>query len=134
MTGERSLQIEDLSVTLPNEHLWGAFRVKETEGTRLVLVGWTLGMDQEVKAVELLAGGNVVASTAPSLPRPDIVEHFPDRAAAADCGFELTVEAKGRGESVLDVRVVMEDGSQVGIGEIRAVAPARRWSDILRRH
>jgi hypothetical protein len=131
---ERSLQIEELNSALPNDLLWGAFRVRETQGSRLVLVGWVLGIDQEVESVQLLARGTVVASTSPRLSRSDITEQFPDRRAAATCGFELALEAKGKGQSILAVEAVMEDGTAAPMGEIRALAPPRRWADVLRRN
>ena len=130
----RSLQIEELSSALPNEHLWGAFRVRETRGSRLVLVGWVLGIEQEVDSVQLLAGGTVVASTTPQMPRSDMSEKFPDRPAAATCGFELALEAKGKGVSVLAVEAVLEDGTAAPMGEVRALAPSRSWTGVLRRH
>jgi hypothetical protein len=119
---------------LPNDRLWGAFRVLKTEGSRLVLVGWALGISEEVESVQVLAEGAVVGSTTLGLPRLDVAEQFPDRPTAASCGFELALEAKGKGKSVLYVRAVLEDGTEKSMGEIRAVAPARRWSDVLRRH
>jgi hypothetical protein len=131
---ERSLQIEELRSSLPSDQLWGAFRVLKTEGSRLVLVGWALGIKQEVRSVQILALREVVASTSPSLPRPDVAEQFSDRPEAATCGFELELEARGKGESVLSVRALLEDGTEAPMGEVRAVAPARRWSDVLRRH
>jgi hypothetical protein len=130
---DRSLQIEDLKSSLPTDQLWGAFRVQEAEGSRIVVVGWVLGIGQEVKAVQILAKGAVVASAAPTLPRPEVAEQFPDRDTAATCGFALTLEAKGKGTSILAVEAVLEDGTVSPMGEIRAVAPVKRWTDVLRR-
>jgi hypothetical protein len=130
---DRSLQIEDQRSNLPSDQLWGAFRVQEAEGSRIVVVGWVLGINQEVKAVQILAKGSAVASGAPTLPRPEVAEQFPDRDTAATSGFALTLEAKGKGTSVLVVEAVLEDDTTAPMGEIRAVAPVRRWTDVLRR-
>jgi hypothetical protein len=130
---DRSLQIEELKSTLPTDQLWGAFRVQEADGSRLVVVGWVLGTSQDVESVEILAQGSAVASAAPTLSRPEVAEQFPDRETAANCGFGLTLEAKGRGKSVLAVQAVLEDGTIAPMGEIRTVAPVRRWTDVLRR-
>jgi hypothetical protein len=92
---DRSLQIEELKSTLPTDQLWGAFRVQEAEGSRLVVVGWVLGTSQDVESVEILAQGSAVASATPTLPRLEVAEQFPDRETAANCGFGLTLEAMG---------------------------------------
>jgi hypothetical protein len=130
---DRSLQIEEQKSNLPTDQLWGAFRVQEADGSRIVVVGWVLGINQEVKAVQILAKGAAVASGAPTLPRPEVAEQFPDRDTAATSGFALTLEAKGKGTSVLAVEAVLEDDTTSPMGEIRAVAPVRRWTDVLRR-
>jgi len=130
---DRSLQIEELNSSLPTDQLWGAFRVQEAEGSRLVVVGWVLGISQEVKSVQILAKGEVVASAAPSLPRPEVAQQFSDRESAGTSGFALTLEAKGKGTSVLAVEAILEDDSVAPMGEIRAVAPVRRWAEVLRR-
>jgi hypothetical protein len=43
------------------------------------------------------------------------------------------MEARGKGRSTLGLRAVLEDGSEVPIGELRVVAPGRAWSGVLRR-
>lgn len=129
-----SVEVQELSSSLPTDQLWGAFRVKTTEGSRLKLVGWALGISAEVEAIQIVAQGAVVASTTARLPREDMAKRFPDRKAAADCGFELIIEARGKGESLLGLRAVLEGGTEVQMGEIRVLAPTRRWGSILRRH
>jgi len=130
---DRTLQIEELTSSLPSDQLWGAFRVQESEGSRIVVVGWVLGINQEVKSVQILAKGSVVASAAPTLPRPEVAEQHSDRETAGTSGFALTLEAKGKGTSVLAVEAVLEDDTTSPMGEIKTVAPVRRWTDVLRR-
>jgi hypothetical protein len=131
---DRSLKIEELKSFLPTDQLWGACRVQEAEGSRLIVVGWALGVQQDVESVQVVAGGKVVASASPTLPRPEVGEEFPDRKEAATSGFALTLEAKGKGSSVLTVQAALEDGTISPMGEIRTVAPVRRWADVLRRN
>lgn len=109
---------------MPTPNLWGAFRVKSSEGNRLELVGWALGAASEVKEIEVLAGGSVVGSAAPNIARADLAEEFPDRRSASTCGFEVALEALGNGESSLELRAILEDGTEVAMGEIRVLAPA----------
>lgn len=127
-----SVQIEEVVNVLPSADLWGNFKVSGVDGNRLEILGWTLGAITEVARVEVLAGRSVVASTAPSLVRGDIAEKIPDRSSAATCGFKVTIEAAGKGRSVLDLRAVLEDETTVPMGKIQVFAPARRW-DVFRR-
>jgi hypothetical protein len=133
MSGDASFQVEELSTSLPNDDVWGSFRVKGTEGGRLELIGWVLGLRGEVDRVEVVAGGKVVAQAKPSLPRQELAEEFPDRESAATCGFAVTIEARGNGKSTLELRAVFVDGSEAGMGRIQVSAPGRRWAELFRR-
>jgi hypothetical protein len=133
MSADASLQVEELSNALPNADLWGFFRVKATEGSRLELMGWVLGTSAEVKKIEVLAGEKVIAVTEPNLARPEVAEEFPDRDAAAECGFELTIEARGKGQSALELRATLEDGTEAPMGWLQVSAPGRRWAGVFRR-
>jgi len=133
MSKESAVQVQESKSLLPNESLWGSFKVKGAAGNRLELIGWALGKTAGVERVELVAAGAVVASTAPRLPRPEIASEFPDRAAAANSGFEVVVEARGKGPSVLELRAILDDGAQAPMGQLRVLAPARRWPGVFRR-
>lgn len=126
------LQIEDVSCTLPASEAWGAFKVLGVEKSRLELFGWVLGKTAEVDRVEILAGDQVIATTAPNVPREDIARLHPGRESAASCGFRVVIEAKGKGRSELRLRAVLEDETPVAMGVVRVLAPARRW-DVFRR-
>jgi hypothetical protein len=126
------VQVEAVESHLPSADLWGAFKCLAVEGSRLELAGWALGTASDVERIEVLTEGSVVASTVPSLPRQELAEQIPDRPSAARCGFKLVIEAKGKGNSVLELRAVLEDGTAIGMGTINAVAPVRRW-DVFRR-
>lgn len=127
------LKVEDLSSALPTPELWGSFKVKGVEGSRLELIGWVLGRQSEVTRVEITARGRVVATARPEKPRPEVAEQMPERPTAATCGFEIMMEGSGKGESVLDLRAVLEDGSVAQMGQIRAVVPPQRWAGLFRR-
>lgn len=133
MTQEPSVQIEEIVSALPNGQLWGSFRVKSAEGSRLELIGWALAKSAEVEAVEIVAAGTVVAATKPSLVREELAKEFPDRESAGTAGFEVAIEAHGKGPSKLQLRAVLDDGTEAPMGEVRVLAPARRWSNIFRR-
>ena len=127
-----SVQVEEVVSALPDASLWGDFRVSSVEGSRLDILGWALGATTEVARVEVLAGGSVIASTTPSLARVDLAEKMPDRSSAATCGFQVMIEAEGKGRSTLELRAVLDDETAVSMGKILVYAPARRW-DVFRR-
>jgi hypothetical protein len=128
------LKVEDLAGAMPTPELWGSFKVKGIEGNRLELIGWVIGRQSEVERVEIVAGGGVVATSRPEIPRPEVAEQMPERPTAATCGFEITMEASGKGESVLELRAVLEDGTAAQMGQMRTVVPPQRWSGLFRRH
>jgi len=133
MRSDTLVQVEEFTSALPNDDLWGSFKVKNVDGSRLELIGWALGTSSEVARIEIVAGDTVVASIAPSLPRAEVAQEFPDRESAASCGFEVAMEANGKGQSTLVVRAVLDDGSEAPLGEVRVVAPGRRWGGVFRR-
>jgi hypothetical protein len=126
------LKVEDLQSALPSSELWGSFKVKGVEGNRLELIGWVLGRHSEVTRVEIVARGRVVATARPEKPRPEVAEQMSERPTAATCGFEIMMEGSGKGESVLELRAVLEDGAEAQMGQMRAVVP-QRWASLLRR-
>jgi hypothetical protein len=127
------LEVEDLHSVLPAPELWGSFKVKGVEGNRLELIGWVVGRQSEVTRVEIVAGGRVVAAARPEKPRPEVAEQMPERPSAATCGFEIMMEGSGKGESLLELRAVLEDGTAAQMGQMRAVVPPQRWMSLLRR-
>lgn len=133
MTAPAPVQVEELKNELPSSELWGSFKIKESEGSRLELIGWVLGTRNEVTRIEIVADGRVVASTNPQLPRAEVGREFPDRPTAAESGFEVTIEGKGKGTSRLELRAVLDDGTEAAMGELRVTAPSRRWSNVFRR-
>jgi hypothetical protein len=132
MTSNGSVRVQDLRLATPNDQVFGHFRVKGTQGSRLELLGWAIGRAAGVVRIEVLAAGSQVASVAPDRPRPDLREGFPDRDLER-CGFEIAIEARGKGVSRLEVQAVLEDGARAPLGELQAVAPPRGLAGLLRR-
>jgi hypothetical protein len=127
------VKVEELNCTLPNPELWGSFKVKSAEGSRLELIGWALGKGADVEQIQVVAGEKVVAATKPERPRPEIAQTMPDRPMAATCGFEVAMEAAGKGTSELRLRAILANGGESTIGTLRVVAPARRWPSFFSR-
>ena len=130
MTSDTSITVEDLKVAMPNDDLWGSFRVKSIEGDRLELIGWTIGIHHEVRQIELISDGAVVASVVPALERPDLVEAFADRDVST-AGFEIAIAATGRGKSRLTLQALLADGSRGALGTV-TVTKRRGWSGLFR--
>jgi hypothetical protein len=85
----------------------------------LTITGWVIGRGSRATAVELVDGDEVVGHAAVGLKRPDIAEVFPNVAEAGTCGFRVTMQAEGQGESELLARAILDDGTQVPIRSVR---------------
>lgn len=101
--------------------LQGYFKVKETVGNQLCIVGWAFAEGAEVSSIEVKAKDEVVAFATPCDPRPDVAELFPAVEAAGQSGFELTLEAHGSGRSELEVEAVLSEGARQTLGQIAVV-------------
>jgi hypothetical protein len=113
-----AVRVLDVTRTSPSERLRGSFRVEPAAST-LVLVGWALGLDSPVARVEVVSNGQMVGRATPAEERPDIAEAFPDAAGACDTGFHIALEPSGSGKSHLGARVVLEDGEEIPLGDLR---------------
>lgn len=129
---EADVKVLDIVHATPNEDVRGHFRVEQGDEA-LEVVGWVLGQERPVTAVEIVAGGEVVASTSPVLERPDIAVAFPDAKGADTCGFQLAIEPSGRGQSHLALRVTLDDGRQALLGELEVASARGRRKGFLRR-
>jgi len=123
------IRIEDV-VHVEPAGMTGYFKVKDTLGDRLRIVGWAFGEEAAVTAVELVSTGRTVATVAPDTPRPDVAETFPESPASLVSGFELEIEAQGSGRSELQVEAVTADGTRHDLGSLLVtVLPAGDQSD-----
>jgi hypothetical protein len=121
------MNVIDLDHHTPSDQLWGHFRVQEIDSPQIKLIGWALGRTAQVKQIEIISHGDVIARTALDRPRPDIAEEFPTTPAAATCGFEITIEALGDGENRLQIQALLDDRSEAQLGMVRVASPRRRW-------
>jgi hypothetical protein len=126
------LEIVDV-VPEPGDGIKAHFRVLRGDGRKVQIVGWVLGEAEPATEVEVVADGTVAGRTPVAVERPDVVEHYPDIAEAATCGFELELVAGGRGESQLEVFAVLKDDSREPLGRILVKAERRRLLGALRR-
>jgi hypothetical protein len=120
----RSVSVEVLDVS-PVESdredlIRGSIRpLPDQDDGSLTITGWVIGRGSRATAVELVDGDEVVGHAAVGLKRPDIAEAFPNVAEAGTCGFRVTMQAEGRGESELLARAILDDGTQVPIRSVR---------------
>jgi len=99
----------------------GYFKVKETAGNLLRIVGWAFSEGAEAPSIEVMAKDEVVGSATPQILRPDVAELFPGVEAALPSGFEIALEAHGSGRSELEVEAVLPGGSRQHLGRITVV-------------
>jgi len=109
--------LEELHAS-PDRRARGSFRVARADSV-LELAGWALGLDSAVIEIEVSVAGEIVGRAAPTGERPDIAAAFPDRGAAASCGFALALKPSGAGQSRLSVDAALADGTRVTLGELR---------------
>jgi len=113
-----TVEVLEVVQTKPNRRLRGSFRVERADSV-LDLAGWALGLDSAVARVEIVADGEVVGSADADAERPDIAAAFPDTTGAGSCGFGISLEPSGEGQSRLAVEATLEDGDRVRLGELR---------------
>jgi hypothetical protein len=111
------LEIVDL-VSDPGERVRGHLTARSREDCRLELAGWALGLDLPVTEVEVTVGDAVAAVAPVELDRPDVADSFPGMAGAGTAGFRLELQARGEGESHLEVHAVLEDESREPLGRV----------------
>ncbi|MGH2940279.1 MAG: hypothetical protein ACRDPE_19405 [Solirubrobacterales bacterium] len=110
--------LEILEVTRETgERLDGHFRVMGSE-RRLEIVGWALGEEAIVSEVVVVAEGTQAAAAPLAVERPDVAEKYPDRPAAATCGFRIELAGEGHGHSLLELFAVLEDETREPLGRI----------------
>jgi glycosyltransferase involved in cell wall biosynthesis len=85
----------------------------------ITVVGWALGQEEPVAAVEFEAGGETIWRAPVGVERPDVAKAFPGQAAGAP-GFETTlnVQELPRG-SVVSVLAVFAGGTRAALAGLR---------------
>jgi Glycosyl transferase family 2 len=89
----------------------------------IALVGWVLGGERQVEAIELECAGELVWRAPVHLARPDVQAAFPDHPAASP-GFATTYNAEGSpAGTVTSVVAVLRDGARAPFAELRLRDP-----------
>jgi hypothetical protein len=101
----------------PGEDLRGHFRALGRD-RRLEIVGWALGEELAATEVLVIAEGVQAAVSPVDGDRPDVAEKYPDRPAAASCGFRIELLGEGEGQSLLELFAVLEDQTREPLGRI----------------
>lgn len=83
------------------------------------IMGWALGMDEPVAAIEIMDGDNLLQRTSMNLARPDVAAERVDQPWAAQCGFDTVAGLLWAPlDFTLSVQAVFADGRREGIGTI----------------
>lgn len=108
---------------------------RQVDAKAAQVVGWVLGADRPAVAVELVAGGDVVAQVPVRVARPDLADAYPDVPGAGCSGFrtQLTI-VLAEPHVDLEVQAVLDTHERVPFATIRlrtAVAPRARVSVVI---
>jgi predicted SAM-dependent methyltransferase len=90
----------------------------ELDSNALKIIGWAVGKEKPVESIEVLAGGEVVATSPLTIERPGVADGFKGVPGADRAGFRLIVQGSGEGRHELSVRGLLEGGERVPIGSI----------------
>lgn len=119
------LEILDLA-QIPGERVKGHCKARVTDGPKLEIAGWALGVESPAKEVVVTASGTVAGRVPIGLERPDVTESFPDLAGAGAPGFRIELAARGCGESELKVWARLEDDSRELLGRVTTLVAGPR--------
>jgi glycosyltransferase involved in cell wall biosynthesis len=125
------VEILDVSASPPAQ-LHGAFVDEPKQGAVLDahaidLLGWALGADARVVAVEFLIDGKVFWRAAVRAERPDLAEAFPDYPDAGRAGFRTTINLVGTPpEFEIELSAVLKGQQRVPFGILRGRHAWRR--------
>lgn len=115
----------------PGAGIWGALDAP-APGTSLdqyvvSATGWVVSEDRRVARVELRHGNEVIGTTQPDKPRPDVLTVHPDNPNGLKCGFNVECCTAGL-PSVVDISVVavLADGTSVPTATMRVRCGAVR--------
>jgi SAM-dependent methyltransferase len=102
---------------LRKAHLDAPSTGAELDTNALKIVGWAVGKEQPVEAVEVWAGTEMVATTPVEIERPGVAGAYPQTPGAENAGFRLVVQGSGEGRHELAIRGVV-GGERTPIGSI----------------
>jgi glycosyltransferase involved in cell wall biosynthesis len=125
------VEILDVSVSQPTE-LHGAFLDEPKPGAVLDahgvdLLGWALGEDSKVTAVEFLMDGKVFWRASVRAERPDLAQAYPDYPEAGGAGFRTTLNLIGTPQEFeIELVAVLKGQRRVRFGVLRGRHSWRR--------
>jgi hypothetical protein len=102
--------------------LWFEIRTGENSPAPfdITIDGWVVGKDSPVERIEMGSEGRCIWAFPPSVPREDVKELHPDVPWAERSGFQFHASAlKLRPQFELQVGVVLEDGTRIGVGRAK---------------
>jgi predicted SAM-dependent methyltransferase len=121
----RQEQIKVITVTqaegaagIRRSHLDAPATGTKLDSNALKIVGWAVGKEARVGSVEVVAGGEVVATAPVEIERPGIAAAYEGSPGADRAGFRLVVQGSGVGRHDLEVRGILDGGDRAPIGEI----------------
>jgi len=117
------IKVIDVAAAAADGSLWKAHldapaAGAELDSNALKIVGWAVGKEKRVEAVEVVAGGEVVATAPLQIERPGVAEGYAGVPGADRAGFRIIVQGSGEGRHELAVRGVLEGGERVAIATI----------------
>ena len=122
MARRESIRVVDVSLAEPDNglrkaHLDNPASGEELPDNALKIVGWAVGSEKPVESVEVLAAGEVVATSPVQIERPGVGNAYPDTPGSGTAGFRLVVQGSGEGRHELAVRGLV-NGKQAPIASI----------------
>jgi SAM-dependent methyltransferase len=111
---------------LRKSHLDSPSAGAELDSNALKIVGWAVGREKQVESVEVVAGGEVVASAPLEIERPGVAEAYTGVPGADRAGYRLMVQGSGEGRHELSVRTVLEGGERIAVATIVLEIQRRR--------
>src|SRR4051794_14805102 len=125
------VEILDVSVSRPPE-LHGAFIDEPKPGSVLDadavdVLGWALGEETRVVAIEFLIDGRMFWRAAVRAERPDLAEAFPDYPDAGRAGFRTTLNLVGTPQDFeVELSAVLKGQRRGAVGGPHGPPPRRR--------
>lgn len=113
MARRESIRVVDVTLAEPEDglrkaHLDNPAVGEELDHNALKIVGWAVGRQSAIESVEVLAAGEVVATTPVQIERPGVAQAYPDTPGSGNAGFRLVVQGSGEGRHELAVRGLVE--------------------------
>jgi len=100
----------------------------QAEGDTIEIIGWVLGRQARVVAVEISVSGRLLRRVSVNIPRSDVTAFYPQVTDSEQSGFRAEIHLTGMSEIELLVQAVLHNQDRVPLGIIKA---RRRWREDL---